>query len=136
MQGPDLLAQLFPELEPTVPLPEARTVSLAVPNPFAVEGTLEHPRIRSKVASLVLPTDGAVNGLIKFRLRAADRQHAWSRPQGRLFLRRGSSTESSEEHSQSGGPGFQPPDFGRDLHLDAEDYKLWNFCTSCVNVVR
>ncbi|KAL9108763.1 MAG: hypothetical protein Q9227_006559 [Pyrenula ochraceoflavens] len=131
---PDWLAELFPGLEPSVPLLDEREVSLAIVNPYAVPGTNEHPRIRSKVAPLVLPNDGAVNGLIKFRLRALDEQRDSERPQARLFLHRRKisdvstdSNDTSESNPSRAHLSYAPPDFGKDLHLDQTDTKLWRF---------
>ena len=115
-QGLIKFAELWPVLQPSVPSLEDRVLSIVVNNPFAGDGSLEHPGIRTKVALLVLPEDGAVNGLIKFRLRAVIRQRALVQPQVRLFLRRDSSSgsdlsEKTVHAPHEWEPGYLPPDF-------------------------
>ena len=129
------LSQQFPSLLPSLPPLEERDAELDVPNPFAPGGAAEHPRFNSSVVADGIPADGSVNGLIKFRMQPKkslplrNALNPDSRP-----LRFGPSLpalvsrEQIRENVLERCIPYLPPDFGRDLRLDAGDANLLKFC--------
>ena len=129
------LSQQFPSLLPSLPVLEERDAELDVPNPFAPGGAAEHPRFNSSIIADGIPADGSVNGLIKFRMQPRkslplrNALNPDSRP-----LRFGPSPpalvsrEQIRENVLERCIPYLPPDFGRDLRLDAGDANLFKFC--------
>lgn len=129
------LSQQFPSLLPSLPTFADRVPELDVPNPFAPGGAAEHPRFHSSVAADGIPADGSVNGLIKFRMQPKkslplrnafnpnSRPLRFGPPPPALFSR-----EQMRENVLERCIPYLPPDFGRDLRLDAGDANLLKFC--------
>lgn len=123
----DPLADLFPDFAPSVPSLEERSVDLAVPNPFAVDGLTEHPRVTSQLEPVVIPPDGAINGLVKFRLRFDDLQVP-DQQRMPLAMQKEKYTVQTTKSPTTIGVPYLPPDFGRGLNLNRTDMKLLKFC--------
>lgn len=125
--GQNWLAKTFPDLVPSVPLLAERTLDLGVENPFAIDNLIVHPRLRSRPVAPVLRTEGAVNGLIKFRFQLKQDQR--SNPRRPMY------DSSTPENTERANNPFLNPlpnlprDFGRGMKLEATDAKLLKFCT-------
>ena len=110
-----------------MPLLAERTLDLSVENPFAIDNVVVHPRLRSRPIAPVLRTEGAVDGLIKFRFQL--KQNQSSNP------RRPTYDNSTRETTERAHNPFLNPlpnlprDFGRGMKLEATDAKLLKFCT-------
>ena len=125
------LRSQFPELYPAVPSFDNRHVTLGVPNPFAGDGAARHPKLRS--AKAAVPGDGAISGLLKFRMRSFDgKSDGSTRPQPTRCFQ---GSMAVHHRSMPSIPTTEkipalPPAFGlgRRLHLDATDSKLLKFC--------
>jgi hypothetical protein len=120
-----LLLDRLPELFPSVPALESRVVDFAIPNPFAYESeTPRHASLEKRRASK--PGDVAVNGYIKFRLRAVSQSTS---THGQLQIPQ----PAPKFRQQFPRTPFErvpvlPPHFGRGIKLDSMDEKLLKFC--------
>ncbi|KAL8687405.1 MAG: hypothetical protein Q9218_006414 [Villophora microphyllina] len=119
----------FPDLNPSVPVIADRRVDIGVSNPFAVDQVILHPRMKSRPVVPQLRSDGAVNGLIKFRYHveqgtaAADRNASSS---SRNLDR--AASEQQDNPFLNPCPNL-PKDFGRGMKLSATDANLLRFYT-------
>ena len=123
------LNNTFLELEPSTVLLPARTWPSEIPNPFIMDGFMQHPRLRLLIAPTQIPEDGCINGLIKVRLNFKKPN---SQPIGRLqrlpWSRPKSIVVGAVDQTPLGPVSYLPPDFGRGLKLKPTDQKLFDFC--------
>jgi hypothetical protein len=122
------LRESFPELEPTIPSFDDRSVILNIPVPFAKDGEARHPKLREKKSAMSV--DGAVNGLLKFHIGSSDGNDKSS--VDAPFARRQMAVHhrAYPTFRQNEGVPPLPPGFGRDgkLKLDQTDTRLLRFC--------
>lgn len=128
-EAQDWLSGFFPELFPSLPVPEERCVNITIPNPF-IEDSVARYSCENRV-TFTMPEDGAVNGYIKFRLRMTDSSDESHKPKHSTF---GQSSMAVHHRNmpERDIPGnnvpYLPPDFGRESKLDGTDIKLLKFC--------
>ncbi|KAE9378263.1 hypothetical protein N431DRAFT_461797 [Stipitochalara longipes BDJ] len=118
--------QLFPELFPSVPLPENRIVDVSISNPFLEDAVVRHPTLRPQQS---IPEDGALNGYIKIRFRfSRDDAASHSRAQNTAYGQSSLGVHHKDRHviPEEYVPSL-PPNFGRGFQLDSMDSKLLKF---------
>lgn len=115
----------LPQLFPSTPTREDHAVDTALPNPFADESaSIRYSSLERRCSSI--PTDGAVCGYVKFRIRVVQSSSSYRRFH--------SSTNNRDKCAQQAtGSPFDivpklPRDFERVVKLDSLDAKLHKFC--------
>ena len=123
------LRETFPDIFPSVPSIEDRVVDLTIKNPFAEGAVIRHPTLNSENK---LPTNGAVDGYIKFRFSVSyleDRTSAQTRQAA--FLKK---ELQKAPRPLPRMPGVTdkilslPPSFGLGVKLDRMDRNILTFC--------
>ncbi|KAL8928156.1 MAG: hypothetical protein Q9208_001866 [Pyrenodesmia sp. 3 TL-2023] len=120
--------QSFPDLGPSVPVLAERKVDFGVPNPFAVDQVILHPRMKSRPVVPRVRSEGAVSRLIKFRYHL--KQGATTAAAGRNAY----SGTAENAGEQQDNPFLNPcpnlpKDFGRGMKSSATDASLLKFYT-------
>ena len=119
------MSNVFPEASLHLPLRESQEATLDLANPFTDGQVMRHPNLRK---SSFMPEGEAVNGYIKFRLRAADLEGD-NETTNHYFnqLKLGVHHREPVLGPLEKVPKL-PPDFGKGLKLDKMDSKLLTFC--------
>lgn len=124
---PEWFQQDFPDFLPSTPSMQNRSFPYSLANPFHHGATITHPRLRSRATTSYNAVDGAINGLVKFRIQFKhDKAPSW---QSRMNWTSDENRQSTPQPSPFLNPAPNlPPDFGRGIKLDATDAKLLKFC--------
>ena len=127
------LRQILSLSNPVVPDVDDRWLNLTVSNPYAADEVSEHPRLTSICDPVTIQNevwvDGMIcaNGLVKFRLQF-DNPKVGQHAKDILEKHRSTRNKTQYETKMAGDVSYLPPGFGRGLHLDEMDMRLFKFC--------
>ena len=131
------IAANFPELYPSVPSMEDRPANIEIRNPFLEISENRHPFLRQAVSTL--PKDGALDGYIKFRIRASERHGSERCPRRKDVLGKRLTTLQKYHKRPELEPledfiPSLPPDFDKQCKMDNTDHKLLKFCKTSPSI--
>lgn len=127
----------FPDLLPSVPSLQERTLDIHIANPFDAAGNPHHPKRGHWKETAIGVSVKEVNGLVKFARKTTETLAGV--PPERRSSRQTSQGPTISNQMTNSRPAVDilrhmpwiPPDFGRGFHMTAQDESLLRFCGYC-----
>jgi hypothetical protein len=127
----------FPDLLPSVPSLQERTLDIHIANPFDADGIPHHPKRSHWKETAIGVNVKEVNGLVKFARKTTEKSA--DVPPERRICRQTTQGPTISNQMTNSRPmvdilrhtPWLPPDFGRGFHMTAQDESLLRFCGCC-----